>query len=297
MISLEGTRATIRSAGFATPEDYGLCRAINRRHGTTYFFATRGFPGHIRRRTHAVYAFVRTPDDWVDLAGSRSEAGRRLREYRSELLRGVEGICPKSPVLRAFCDVVGECSIGIKEPLLFLDAMERDLTVDRYRTYADLRVYMRGSACAVGLMMLAVMEADTSERVVSCAKAMGEAMQMTNFLRDVGEDAARGRIYLPLEDLASFGVTEEEVFSGRKTDRFVDLMRFEIERTRTLYALAEGGIEALPPNARFPVGLASALYARILKRIESADYDVFNHRARTSLVEKLVVGAKVMVGG
>jgi phytoene synthase len=181
----------------------------------------------------------------------------------------------------------------VEEPLLFLDSMEQDLSVSRYRTFADLRGYMRGSASAVGLMMLAVMEAELSERTIGGAKAMGEAMQLTNFLRDVGEDARRGRIYLPLEDLDSFGVPEDEILTARCSPGFVRLMQFEIERARSLYRLADDGIERLPRHAQWPVRLASALYARILDRIERHNYDVFRARARTSPIEKVMVAARL----
>ncbi len=288
--------ASQQSSNHASAADRAECRRLHRRFGATYYFATGLFPLDVRRRTHAVYAFVRTPDDWVDCGPGGPDLDRRLQEYRSEFLRGFEGVRPASQVLRAFCDVVRETGMPLDEPLLFLDAMKQDLTVTRYPTFDLLRGYMRGSAGSVGVMMCSVMQFDPSPRAVQCAMAMGEAMQLTNFLRDVGEDVDRGRIYLPLEDLSSFGVTEQDILARRAFPGFTDLMRFEIERARALYRLAEEGIDLLPRHSRQAVKLASILYSRILDRIEERGYDVFGGRARTSRVEKLSVAARVMAG-
>ncbi len=285
-------------APFASRHDYAECRRLHKRYGTTYYFASQRFRPRTRRRVHALYGFVRVPDEWVDNPGSWTPArlARELREWRSSFLRGLDGVRPERPVMRAFCDVVRETRMPIDEPLLFLDAMEQDLEVARYATYEDLRGYMRGSAAAVGVMMLHVLGADAIPQASRAAQALGEAMQLTNFLRDVGEDARRGRIYLPQEDLASFGVSEEEILRGDASERFVRLMRFEIERARALYALAEQGWPLLPRECRNAVRLAHILYSRILDRIEARGYDVFHGRARTTTAEKLAVAARVIVG-
>jgi phytoene synthase len=271
------------------------CRALHRRYGTTYYFAAQCFPRELRLRTHAVYAFVRTPDEWVDNPAEGSNPLELLGQYRKELLRGVEGVRPDSPVLRAFCDLIRETGLPLDEALLFLDAMELDLTVRRYPTYNDLRGYMRGSAGAVGVMMCSALGAELAPGVIACAKALGEAMQLTNFLRDVTEDAKRGRIYLPLEDLSSFGLEAQDVLNQRMSDGFVQLMKFEIKRARSLYQIAEPGISLLPRQTQSAVRVASALYARILDRIETAGCDVFNRLVRTSRAEKLFVAASVLV--
>ncbi len=282
---------------FATPADYAVCRRLHRQYGTTYYFASKRFPRDVQRRTHAVYGFVRVPDEWVDNPGAMSPDERlaKLDDYKSQLIRGLDGVRPEHPVLRAFVDVMHESAMPLDEPLLFLDAMAMDVSVDRYETYADLKEYMRGSASAVGVMMCSVMGAPLRPDVLEAAKALGEAMQLTNFLRDVGEDGRRGRLYLPLEDLRSWNVTEEEVFAGEVTDRFVQLMKFEMDRARMLYARADEGIPQLPPHVRFPVRLARVLYARILDKIEERGYDVFSGRARTSLAEKLRTAGQLLI--
>ncbi|MBN9502045.1 MAG: phytoene/squalene synthase family protein [Armatimonadetes bacterium] len=282
---------------FASSADYAVCKRIHRRFGTTYYFATSRFKPEMRRRTHAIYAFVRVPDEWVDNPDGLSleESRSYLEGWRSQLRRGLDGVRPDHPVMRAFCDVMKEVHIPLDEPMRFLDAMEQDLHVDRYPTFGDLRDYMRGSASAVGLMMCCAMGAPSNSQAHRSAQALGEAMQLTNFLRDIGEDLDRNRIYVPLEDLQSFGVSEEDFRNRKITPAFKSLMQFEIARARALYAEADRGIRLLPAEAQRPVKLARILYARILNKIEERDYDVFSTRARTSKMEKLMVAAQVLL--
>ena len=282
----------------ASAADHDLCRRLHRQYGTTYYFATSRFRPAVRRRVHALYGFVRVPDEWVDNPGTGpgEDPAARLRDYREDLLCALAGGRAGHPALRAFGDVAREVGMGPQEPLLFLDAMTMDLTVARYPTYADLEGYMRGSAAAVGLMMCDVLQAGDDPTMRAAAKALGDAMQLTNFLRDVGEDAARGRIYLPQDELAAFGVAEDEILAGAMSDRFAELAKFQIARARALYATADAGIPLLPPEARKAVRLARVLYARILDCVEERRYDVFGGRARTSRVEKLTVAARVLAG-
>jgi phytoene synthase len=168
--------------------------------------------------------------------------------------------------------------------------MKMDTRVFRYQTFSDLEAYTYGSAAVVGLMMCRVVgvaegKADTH------AEALGVAMQLSNFLRDVGEDWRRGRVYLPLEDLAHFGYTERDLALGVVDERFVALMRFEIDRARRLYEVADGGMDFIPRGRRFPVVVARKLYAAILDRIEAQRYDVFSRRAQVSRPAKLLVAA------
>lgn len=282
---------------FAHASDYVECRRLQRQYGTTYYFATRLFPASIRERVYAIYGFVRVPDEWVDNPGTLSVGRQReiLNAYRNDFLRGLDGVPPQDAVLRAFCDVMRDTGIPMEEPLRFLDAMEQDLTVTRYETYADLRHYMRGSASTVGVMMCHALGAGGDTKATDAAMALGEAMQLTNFLRDVGEDLLRGRIYLPREDLDRFGLDEAAVLDKRLTPSFVALMRFEIARARELYAIALEGVARLPKDAQRPIRLAALLYSRILDRIEANEFDVFTKRARTSRLEKMRVLASVLL--
>jgi 15-cis-phytoene synthase len=296
MVGPQRLARPVASRPYSNAEDVGECRKLHRRFGTSYFFSTCFFPPEIRRRTHALYGFVRVADEFADDLESAppEDRARSLAEFRSEFLRGLEGIRPASPVLRAFCDLVEECWIPVEEPLVFLDAMESDFEITRYESYRDLQNYMRGSAVSVGRMMCSVVGAERGPTVDAAARALAEAMQLTNFLRDIGEDLDRGRLYLPLEDFRSFGLDPAEVFERRVTPQFLTLMRFEIARAHALYAEARGGIGALPLAARKPVQIAATLYENILDRIEENGYDVFAERARTSKLQKLRLALPIL---
>jgi phytoene synthase len=275
---------------YATHSDIEECRKIHQKFGKTYYYSTLRFPKQIQLRVHAIYAFVRVPDEWVDNSCDL-EAEERLhllQDWRAQLR-------PEHFAMRAFCDVVEESQIPVEEALLFLDAMEIDITKTRYETYAELEGYMRGSASAVGVMMCHAMGAPTDFDTIARAKALGEAMQLTNFLRDVAEDFERGRIYLPLEDMRRFGVTESDLKTNLVTPQFVELMKFEITRARQLYLDSDYGIYKLPRKMRKAVLLSRLLYSQILNRIEAQDYDVFVHRARTNVLHKAMCAAMVLV--
>lgn len=295
---LAETRDSALGTGYATATDWVACRSLHRRYGTTYYFSTRLFPRALRNRVHAIYAFVRLPDEAIDNPGELTSDESRvwIADWRSQFESGVAGSRPIHPAMRAFCDTVREAGIPIEEPLAFLDAMEADLTVTRYETYEGLRRYMRGSAAAVGIMMCHAVDAQIDDELMESATRLAEAMQMTNFLRDVGEDARRGRIYLPAEDMAQFGVTEESVLAGEVSPAFERLMQFEIARTRSLYAASDSGIARLPKGAQPAVGLARRLYAQILDKIEQRRYDVFSGRARTTTAEKIATATRILVG-
>ena len=280
---------------FANKEDYAVCRKLHKQYGTTYYLSSRIFPEPLRSRTDAIYGFVRTADEWVDNPGNHTKEWmhQQIEDFRTELSNGLKGQCPHSPAMRAFVDVVILTKIPIEEPMMFLDAMAQDIDVHRYETFEDLCGYMRGSAASVGMMMAYASETPMSDVIRNQAIILANAMQMTNFLRDVQEDAARGRIYLPLEDLRSFGVPEEDVLMGSFTPSMKKLIEFEIERTRNMYADGEQGIPYLPKTAQKAVKTARVLYSRILDRIEMQNYNVFAQRARTSRAEKLWVAAKI----
>lgn len=276
---------------FASPADYAECSRLHRQYGTTYYFASRQLPEAVRRQVDAVYGFVRVPDEWVDNPGERDveETRELLRCYRQQLAAASYGVCPDHAVLRAFADVMRETDIPLAEAMLFLDAMELDLTVTRYGTYEELVRYMRGSAAAVGIMMVRVIGARQDRETLDGAQALGEAMQLTNFIRDVSEDAQRGRIYLPLEDLQKHGVSEESILRGELTPGFKNLLAEQIARARARFADSDAAIRDLPKGVRLGIAMARELYAMILDKIEANQYDVFSSRARTTPQEKMIV--------
>jgi len=265
---------------------YEESRRLNARHGKTYYFSTLFFPPDIRRSVHALYGFVRYPDEIVDNPPPGSDPARLLAEYRQAALDALHTGNSNLPVLCAFADMARRHDLTADYPLAFLDAMAMDLTRTRYRTFDDLQTYTYGSASVVGLMLCALLGV-TNRDALGRAHDLGLAMQLTNFCRDIGEDwRDRGRIYLPLDDMEHFGYTESMLAKSVVNDKFIALMQFEIARARAYYQSADLGMSAIRPDCRRPVQLARSLYARILDKIEAGGYDVFRHRARTSGLEK-----------
>ena len=279
--------------GLSLAESYELCRRVQRSHSKTYYFSTRLLPPEVRPHVHALYAFMRYADEIVDAPGAipLEEQLSALEAFEDETLAAVAGEEVPNPVLRAYANTVRVRGIHPQNITVFMKSMKMDTYVFSYPTYDDLRAYTYGSAAVVGLMMCRVVGVD-DKRAEEHAEALGVAMQLSNFLRDVREDWGRGRVYLPLEDLARFDYTEEDLGASIVDERFVDLMRFEIGRTRRLYAAADEGMGYIPRGRRYPVIVARELYAAILDRIEAQGYDVFSRRAETSRLGKLGVAAR-----
>ncbi len=273
-------------------QSYDLCRRAHRAHSKTYYFSTRLFSQEVRPHVHALYAFMRYADEIVDNPGGTTldEQLASLEAFESETMAAVAGEDVPNPVLRAYAATVHERGIDPESITAFMASMKMDTSVFRYPTYEDLMAYTYGSAAVVGLMMCRVVGVE-DERANPYAEALGVAMQLSNFLRDIREDWMRGRIYLPLEDLKRFRYSEEDLAAGVVDERFSALMRFEIGRARRLYEVADAGMGFIPRGRRYPVIVARELYAAILDRIEAQGYDVFVRRAETSGVGKLRVAA------
>ena len=268
---------------------YGLCRTLTREHGTTYYWAANLLNRHQRRDVWALYAFARHADDIVDDVGPMPIAEREaaLIALQDRLFEGFAAGASDDPLLAAVVDTVVRLDIDPDCFRRFLRSMRMDLTVDGYDNWDDLLVYMDGSAAVIGEMMLPVLR-PTSPSAIGPARDLGLAFQLTNFLRDVDEDLALGRIYLPREDLERFGADPQ----ARTVDTaWVALMRFEIDRARELYRSADTGIPMLPGASGRCVRAARILYSEILDRIEAADYDVFTGRVRVPTARKLAIAA------
>lgn len=274
------------------PESYDLCRRVQKSHSRTYYFSTRLLPPQVRPHVYALYAFMRYADEIVDNPGDKSleEQHAALDDFESETVSAVMGEDTVNPVLHAFSNTVRARKISLDTITSFMKSMKMDTHVFRYPTYEDLEVYTYGSAAVVGLMMCRAVGVE-DEVADHHAKSLGVAMQLSNFLRDIEEDWRRGRIYLPLEDLERFGYTEKDLAAGIVDERFVGLMKFEIDRARKLYEIADEGMQYIPRGRRYPVMVARDLYAAILDRIEDQDYDVFSRRAETSRAYKLRIAA------
>ena len=271
-------------------ESYALCREFNKRHGTTYYWSTKVLPRVKQHHVHALYAFARYADDIVDEIPS--QGGRdvptevraaALADFGDRFFVDLEAGRSDDPVLKAVVHTVRAFDIDTTAFRRFLRSMTMDLTVESYETWDDLLVYMDGSAAVIGEMMLPILEPTDYDVALPHARDLGNAFQLTNFLRDIDEDLDRGRQYVPLEDSRRFGA---DLGLRRVTPEFVDLMRFEIERCRELYRSAEIGISMLPERSARCVGAAHTLYGRILDEIEAQGYDVFDSRASVSTFEK-----------
>ena len=273
------------AAGIRDPllrESYEACRRLNASHGKTYYLATLLLPAWKRPYVHALYGFARYADEIVDdLASTLTDAEKAdwLVGWGEQFLRDVEAGGSDHEISRAVVDTVRRWDIPMAYVEAFLASMRMDLTVTDYATYDDLMTYVYGSAAVIGLQMVPVLEPLVPRQVADpYAADLGIAFQLSNFLRDVGEDLQRGRVYLPLEDLEVFGVTREHLEHGVVDGPVRRLMAFEVARTREIYRTASHGVRLLHPTSRPCIETALALYGGILDEIEKADYQVLGQR-------------------
>jgi 15-cis-phytoene synthase len=259
---------------------YERCRVLHREHGKTYYLATRLLPRWKRRHVHALYGFTRYTDNIVDSAADNAAArAARLRRWADRFLAALDGAPVDDPVLPAVLHTIAVFGLDRADFVAFLRSMEMDLTVDEYPTYDDLLEYMAGSAAAIGTMMLPILGATDLAAAREPARQLGLAFQLTNFIRDVAEDLDLGRIYLPLKDLADFGVTPDDLRVRQATAPIRELVAFEVRRAREHYALAAPGIPMLAPTSQACIRTAFLLYGGILDEVVRAGYDVFSRRA------------------
>jgi phytoene synthase len=259
------------------------CAAITARHSHTFYLATRLLPAHKRLAMHALYAFCRVTDSIVD--SGRPGAACRLAAWR-ETLDNPEAAA-RDPVAVAWALTRAQYRIPVRYAEQLIEGVARDLYQTRYATFTDLTTYAYGVASTVGLMSMYIL-GFTGAQAVPYAVKLGVALQVTNILRDVAEDWRAGRIYLPADDLATFNLGEPDLSRGQVDARWRAFMRFQIARTRRLYAEAWPGIALLEADARPAVAAAAGLYQAILSAIERHDYDVFQYRAHLGRFEKLL---------
>ena len=271
-----------------------ICRRITRHYAKTFYFASACLPRETRRHAYAVYGFCRWADNGVDDAKDAAEAAARIEQARRALDRAYEdGEVP--PGLAAFRRTVRERAIPRSLFDDLLDGMAMDLTVVRYPDFPALERYCYRVAGVVGLMMTHIF-GFRHERCLPKALALGTAMQLTNILRDVAEDWGMGRIYLPQDELARFGVTEGQIAEGRPDGRFREMIRWQVGRARRYYAEAAEGIpDLIGESSRLTVRVMGRLYGGILDAIERPDYDVFRARAHVPARRKLAVLAGCLV--
>lgn len=266
--------------------DFEVCRRLHAQHGRTYYLASALLPPAKRPFVWALYGFARYADELVDSPTAADP--ETLRAWGAAFLDGIGRGEATDAVGRAMLHTMRRWNIPRAHVEAFLDSMQTDITVTGYPTYADLEQYMYGSAAVIGLQMLPILEPVVSEAGAR-ARALGEAFQMSNFIRDIGEDLRRGRVYLPQEDLDAFGVTRETLDRGVVTAPVRELLRFEIARTRALYTFAEPGIDMLHPTSRDCVRTAFTLYREILDAVEAAHYQVLTNRVSVPINRRLAV--------
>ena len=268
-------------------EAFAESERLTRLNSRTFFLATALLPEAARRAIRALYGFCRSTDDLVDQAGATPDD---VEAWRAQV--ALPPAEQTQPALRAWALIRERYGINRRYETELIDGVALDLRKQRYANWPELERYCYLVASTVGLLSMPIIglaEGVTFEEAAPYAIKLGQALQLTNILRDVGEDAARGRVYLPQTDLARFGLTAEDILNGVHDQRFIELMKLEIKRARDLYYRALPGIALLSPAARPAVGAAALLYRAILNEIEALGYRVHTHRAHTTGWQKLLL--------
>jgi 15-cis-phytoene synthase len=261
----------------------------------SFYFATRFFTPDLAAAAHAVYWFCRYTDDLVDECANTEEGRRRLEEWALLLTEAARSNTTDHPVLSVFLDTVRRYEIPLEYPFELIEGMRMDLNQTRYETFEDLRIFCYRVASVVGLMMCRVIGFESPahrEKATPYAIDLGIALQLTNILRDIGEDLDRNRLYLPREDLRRFGYSEEDLLARRHTPAFTELMRFQAARARAFYESGNAGIPLLHRRGRFAVKVASDVYCEILSRMEASNFDVFDNRTVVPAARKYWLTAR-----
>jgi phytoene synthase len=276
---------------------YAECKRLNALHGKTYFLATLLLPKAKRPFVHALYGFARYADEIVDdLASELSieEKAEALSNWGNGVLADLKKGTSDDHVGRALIDTVKRFDIPHEHFEAFLHSMTMDLTVQEYETYEDLLEYVYGSAAVIGLEMVPIL-GPLHNDAYGAAKKLGIAFQLANFIRDVDEDLDRGRVYLPIKELAQFGVTREMLEERVLTPEIVEALKFQIARVRQLQAEAAPGIAMLEATSRPCIEAASTLYCGIVDEVEKIGFDIFNQRAKTSTGRRIRVAGAAFI--
>lgn len=290
----------LTAAGITDPDlraSYEECKRLNALHGKTYYLATLLLPKAKRPFVHALYGFARYADEIVDdLASELSveEKAEALSTWGNGVLADLKKGTSNDHVGRALIDTVNRFDIPHEHFEAFLHSMTMDLTVQEYETYEDLLEYVYGSAAVIGLEMVPIL-GPLHDDAYEAAKKLGIAFQLANFIRDVDEDLDRGRVYLPIKELAQFGVTREMLEERVLTPEIIEALKFQIARVRQLQAESAAGIAMLEATSRPCIEAASTLYCGIVDEVEKIGYDIFNHRAKTSTVRRIRVAGGAFI--
>ena len=280
-------------------KSYQECKRLNSEHGKTYYLATLLLPKEKRPHVHALYGFARFADEIVDDLGSTLSPQQKadaLRQWGDGVLRDLNRGTSADHIGKALVNTVNTFQIPISYFEAFLHSMAMDLTVTSYERYEDLLEYVYGSAAVIGLQMVHVLglansanSSDKKKEALVAAEKLGIAFQLANFIRDVGEDLDRGRVYLPLSELREYQVSRAMLEERKVTPEIRNALTFQISRVRQLQREAEPGISLLTPSSRPCIQAASELYCGIVDEVGKIDCDVFSRRAKTSTFRRVTV--------
>ena len=283
---------------------YKYCKSITKLHAKSFYFAAKFLPKIKQKAVYPIYAFCRRVDDEIDEIGEGNEAEaieivkiweENLNKVYAEISDSKFQISEnneQNEVFLAWNDLLKNYKIPQDLPLDLIKGVLMDTNIKRYESFTELYVYCYRVASTVGLMSSEIL-GYSDVVALEYAEKMGVAMQLTNILRDVKEDAAIGRIYLPLEDLRKFNVTEKQILANEFDENFRELMKFQIERAENYYHEGEKGIRFLEKDSRFTVLLASRTYAKILEEIKKLNYNIFLKRAHTTKLQKILSIPKI----
>jgi phytoene synthase len=290
----------LTAAGIIDPElrkSYAECKKLNAQHGKTYYLATLLLPPAKRPFVHALYGFARYADEIVDDLNSKlseEEKAKALKVWGEGVISDIKSGVSHDHIGAALVDTVNRFKIPISYFEAFLKSMSMDLTVTEYQNYEDLMEYVYGSAAVIGLQMVPILGA-LSPDAYAAAEKLGIAFQLANFIRDVGEDLERGRVYLPITELQASGVTRQMLEERRLTPQIKSALQFQIARVRELQRQAMPGIAMLSPESRACIEAASELYCGIVDEVEKIEFQIFAKRAKTSTWRRIKVALPAFI--
>ncbi|HLK63800.1 MAG TPA: phytoene/squalene synthase family protein [Bryobacteraceae bacterium] len=275
----------------AIQQSYEYCRRVARSRAKNFYYSFLLLTAQQRKAMCAIYAFMRYCDDLSDEPGASRDA---IERWRLEMEDALEGRFSEHPLWPAFHHTVRRFGIPHQYFREMIEGVASDLEPRRFQTFDDLYHYCYQVASVVGLTIIHIFGFDT-RTALPLAEKCGVAFQLTNILRDIREDAGNGRVYLPREDMDRFGVTEDDLRKGNRSDAFLELMRFEAARARGYYKESAPLLDLIHPRSRPSLWALVSIYSGLLDRIERADYDVFTRRVRLSSLEKSWIVMRALV--
>ena len=276
-----------------TPDEYCQKKAADS--GSSFYYSFLFLPAHRRRAITALYAFCREVDDVVDECPDPQLAATKLAWWRQELAKLYAG-APEHPVTQALLPVLGEFNLPQEQLLEIIDGMAMDLQQTRYLDFKALSLYCYRVASVVGLLAAEIFGSE-DRQTQKYAHDLGMAFQLTNIIRDVGEDARRGRVYLPIDELQRFDVPVADILNARQTDNFRRLMEFQIERAEQYYAQAMAALPAIDRKAQRPGLVMAAIYRTLLEEIKRDGCQVLTQRTSLTPLRKLWIAWRTWIKG